>query len=227
MKKGMMAFAAGIAAISTAVSAPNGQRSSQNHVPKTLVGVRAISPEAAKFNHIVLVNVAGAIPDEDWTLATTYAVSLLQINVWTNSISSSVADRLSGEPSSTAAVLKNAKSKIGVYFENKPDQAAMVTAAPGFWCVVNIAALKKDSPSLQTYRDRVAKCVMKGLAAAAGGGATLEPFCSLFYGAQTLEGMDKTNIAISPMCYFPMLEILRGVGGSEMITPATAETEVE
>ena len=80
-----------------------------------------------------------------------------------------------------------------------------------------------NADSRQVYRDRIAKCVMKGLAAAAGGGATLEPFCSLFYGAQTVEGMDKTNIAISPMCYFPMLEILRVAGGEDMISPAEEE----
>jgi hypothetical protein len=32
--------------------------------------------------------------------------------------------------------------------------------------------------------------------------------------------MDNTGIMISPTTYFPMLEILRAIGGGEMLTPA-------
>ena len=34
-----------------------------------------------------------------------------------------------------------------------------------------------------------------------------------------LKGMDKTGIQVSPMTYFPMLETLRGVGGTEILAP--------
>ena len=218
-----IAIAAALAAAAGfASAAPNGPRTSQNHVPESTAKVRPILREASTRNHIALVNVAGAVPAEDWALATTYAVSLLQLNVWTNSLDKSVADRLLTDPGCTSKALGD-KAKIAVYLENRPGQPALVVASPGAWSVVNVAAMKQGSPSPQVYRDRIAKCVMKGLAAAAGGGATLEPFCSLFYGAQTVEGMDKTNIAISPMCYFPMLEILRVAGGEDMISPAEAE----
>ncbi len=66
---------------------------------------------------------------------------------------------------------------------------------------------------------------MKGIATACGGGNTLESFCSMFYGAQTPEGMDRTNIAIAPMCYFPMLETLRAVGGVDMASACNGTEE--
>ena len=47
----------------------------------------------------------------------------------------------------------------------------------------------------------------------------------MFYGAQTVEGMDKTNITLAPMCYFPMLEILRQIGGMDMSRAAQSEDE--
>ena len=219
MKTPFLAIAAMFAA-AAALAAPRGPRASQNHVPESLDGIRAFNPEAANYNHIALVNVADAIDAADWARATTYAVSLLQINVWTNSIAASVADRLYADASYTAKALGNEKAKVGVFLENRPG-APRVMAVPGAWSVVNVADLKADNPPLQVYRDRVAKCVMKGLAAAGGGGATLEPFCSLFYGAHDIQGMDKTNIAISPMCYFPMLEILRSVGGNEILAPVS------
>ena len=91
------------------------------------------------------------------------------------------------------------------------------------FCAANVNQLKGDSPDSQTLRDRFAKTVLKGIAYAAGSGATLESGCSLFYGSSTLEGLDKTGIMITPMAYFPMLESLRAIGDSEMLSPAMDE----
>lgn len=201
-------------------------RMSQNHVPASLEGVRLFSPKAASRNHIALVNVGGAIPEEDWRLAATYAASRLQLNLWTNAIAASATDRLLADPAAVGRVLGNEHAKVGVFFERR-GAGCGILAAPGAWCVVDVSSLTRDAPDKQTLRDRYAKMILKGLAAAAGGGATLEPFCSMFYGAQTLSGMDRTNIALAPMCYFPMIEILRHAGGHEMAFPAGSDADGE
>ena len=87
----------------------------------------------------------------------------------------------------------------------------------------NACGIEEGAADAQTVRDRYAKLILKGLAYACGGGASLEPTCSLFYGSFTPKGMDGTGIMISPTTYFPMLEILRGIGGPEMLTPAIEE----
>ena len=98
-------------------------------------------------------------------------------------------------------------------------------SVPGYWCAANLNHLKKDNPNKQTLHDRAAKTILRGLAHACGTGATLEPSCSLYYGTSTLKGLDETGIMITPMSYFPMLEILRAIGGDEMLSPAIAEEE--
>lgn len=199
------------------------RRMSQNHVPEQLDGVREFYAGAAQRNHIVLVNVGGAVPDDLWRLATTYAASRLQLNVWTNAIAASAMDLLVKEPGAVGKVLGNEHAKVGVFFERR-EGGCEVLVAPGSWCVLNVAALETDRPDAQTLRDRMAKLVLRGMARAAGGGTTLEPFCSMFYGAQTLKGMDRTNIMLAPICYFPMLEILRRIGGDEMTSPTLPES---
>lgn len=203
-------------AVFTAALAMAAPRKSQNHVPAVLDDeIRPFYAAAAATPHIALVNVAGAIPEEDWRLAATYAASRLQVNIWTNSIPASVTDKLIADPAYVAKALGNENAKVGVFFERR-GKGCRLLSAPGAWAVVDVASLSEGSPDAQTLRDRYAKVILKGLAEAVGGGATLEPFCAMFYGSQDLEGMDSTNITLAPMCYFPMLEILRQIGGVDM-----------
>lgn len=202
-----------------ALAAPSASRSSQNHVPEKLdESIHPFTPKAAERPHIVLVNVANAIPEDVWSLAATYAVSRLQINVWTNSLDKSVLDKLVTNPDYTPLALNNKNSLIGVYFERR-EGGCPIVSSPANWAVVNVEPYLRDAKCPQQIRDRYAKLVMKGLALACGSGNTLEPFCSMFYGAQDPEGMDKSNIALAPICYFPMLETLRAKGGSDMLSP--------
>lgn len=214
-----MIMAACAASVVTAIAAP---RMSQNHVPEKLDEVRPFFASAAERPHIALVNVGGAISDADWALSATYAVSRLQLNVWTNALPKISAEQLVRSPDMTEKLLLNPNAKVGVFLENRKGGCPIV-AAPGHWSVVNVACAYEGAPSVQVRRDRLAKLVLKGIAAASGGGATVEPFCSMFYGSTTLAGLDGTNIMLAPMCYFPMLEILRSVGGPEMTRPSTAE----
>lgn len=215
-------LAAALALAGVAVAAP---RQSQNHVPASLADVRPFYAVAAKHPHIALVNVAGAIPEDAWRLAATYAASRLQINIWTNAIPASVTARLVDDPAYTAQAVGNPNAKIGVFFERRGGKGCKSLSAPGAWAVLDVSAVEAGAPDPQTLRDRYAKLVLKGLAEAVGGGATLEPFCAMFYGSQSVEGMDKTNITLAPMCYFPMLEILRQIGGMDMTRAAQSEEE--
>ena len=197
-----------------AVAAPQ----KKQHVPERLDQVRLIHPAAATKNHILVANVDNAIPTGTWGDVVTYAVSRLQLNVWTNSVASFDAREFVADP---AKVQKDfgGKAKVGLFIVNQPGQPRFV-GAPGFWYAVNACGIEAGAPDAQTVRDRYAKLILKGLAYACGGGASLDPRCSLFYGSFTPEGMDGTGIMISPTTYFPMVEVLRGIGGTEMLSPA-------
>ena len=177
----------------------------QNHVPASFDGTFApIRADAGSRNHLLIVNVGKAIPDADWPLVVNYAASRIPVNVWTNAMDKLECGQFPTFPKSVATV----------FVVDDPKGPAELSAA-GKWCRVSISAMKGDSPAAQTLRDRYAKMILRGMARACGSGTTIEPMCALFYGANTLEGMDKTNITISPMAYFPMVEVLRASGGDE------------
>ena len=193
----------------------------KHHVPERLDKVRLIHTAAAQKNHILLTNVGNAIPADTWGLVATYAVSRLQLNVWTNSVESI---DIAAYAVDSAKGMKDfgAKAKVCLFVIDNP-KLANIVGAPGCWCAINVCNLKRDDPDVQTLRDRYAKTILRGLAYACGSGASIEPNCSLFYGSATLDGMDKTGIMIAPPTYFPMLEVLKVVGGIEMLTPAIEE----
>ena len=188
-----------------------------DHVPATLDGVRLIHPKSATRNHIVIVNVGHAVPDAMWAPAVTYAVSRVQLNVWTNTLGKSLLPAPLMDPSVVQRTFGD-KAKVAVFVESN-DHGPDFAQVPGSWSMVNVRKLTRDSPDAQTLKDRYAKMVLKGLVHASGGGATLDDKCSCFYESFTLKGMDKTGIQVSPMTYFPMLETLRGVGGTEILAP--------
>ena len=188
------------------------------HVPERLDRVRFISPAAARANHVLLVNVDGAIPPSIWPIVSTYALSRIQINAWTNSVAGGIDSAIYEEP--TAFQRKfGQKAKVAVFFERIPNRVPII-CAPGFWSRVNLSGIDADSPDPQTLRDRYAKMILKGVAYAAGGGATVDPMCSLCYASLSPKGLDACGISISPVTYFPMLEFLLGVGGDQMLSPA-------
>ena len=199
----------------SAVAAP--APTPRQHVPERLDSVRLISPSAAKKNHIAIVNVADAIPQESWALVSTYAVSRLQVNVSTNSLPKTLFPSLYDDRSTLAGALGE-KAKISVFIEDCDTPFAYVSA-PGSWCRVNVRPLKADNPGLQTLRDRYAKAILKGFVYACGSGASLDGRSASNYNTFDLAGIDRTGITISPESYFPMLDVLRIVGGDDILTP--------
>ena len=203
-KLAMVAFVSGMAYSLAAA---------QNHVPVSFDGTfGCIRSDAGSRNHLLIVNVNKAIPDVDWPLVVNYAASRVPINVWTNAVDRLEYGKFPAFP----------KAVVTVFVVDDANGPAELSAA-GKWSRVSVAALKTGSPDVQTFRDRCAKMLLRGMARACGSGTTIEPVCALFYGASTLQGLDKTNITISPMAYFPMVEILRAAGGDEAVSNVPAE----
>ena len=194
-----------------------------DHVPAELSptnGIRDITTRSRDKNHVVFVNVGNAIPENDWRLAAPYAAGRLQINIWTNSITSLDMDLLLSKQDVVQRIC-GPKSRVAVFVVNDETGPAFL-AAQGKWSRVNVRSLRKDNPDPQTLRDRYAKFLLKGLAQAGGAGVSLQRDCALFYGSFTLKGMDKTGITICPMSYFPMVETLQAVGGPEILDVETS-----
>lgn len=207
--------------LTAAAAAALTSAAASKHVPERLDNIRLVHPSAARHNHILVSDVGGAIPPDTWKLVATYAISRLQLNVWTNAVDAIDVAAYTADPSKCQKDFGD-KAKICVFLLDDPKSPPFVSV-PGRWCAANVHGLAADGPNAQTLRDRYAKTLLKGMAYACGSGATLEPVCSLFHGTSSLAGMDRTAIIITPMAYFPMLETLRALGGSEMLTPAMDE----
>ena len=187
----------------------------------TDANARPFRPEAATKPHVLFVNVAGALPEADFADVAEYAASRVQVNIWTNSIPASMVRELIDDPATlTARVGTNCCTAV---FVEKNEKGYSFLNAQGSWSMVNLRGIDRGAPTAGVLRDRRAKMLLKGLAYACGSGSSLEPKCSLYYGSFTLDGMDKTGVQISPMSYFPMLETLRAIGGSEILSPPQPE----
>ncbi len=182
---------------------------------------RPFRPEAAAKPHVLFVNVAGALTDAEFADVAEYAASRVQVNIWTNAIPGSMVRELIDDPSALAA--RFGTNCCTAVFIEKNAKGYSFLNAQGSWSMVNLRGIDRGAPSSEVLRDRRAKMFLKGLAYACGSGASLEPKCSLYYGSFTLEGMDKTGVQISPMSYFPMLETLRAIGGTEILSPPVEE----
>lgn len=198
-------------------------KANPQHVPDRLDSVRLINTAAASKNHVAVVNVANAVPAEAWPLVVTYASSKLQINVWTNSMPQSVFPAAFADGGFVAKALGE-RAKVAVFMEDT-DAPFPYVVAPGRWCRVNVRPLKADGAGAQTLRDRYAKAILKGVVYACGGGAALDGRSASSYDTFDLAGIDKTGITVSPDSYFPMLEVLRVVGGDDILSPAVTSQE--
>lgn len=178
---------------------------------------RPFLPEAAARSHVLLVNVGGAMPEALFAKAAERACSTVYVNFWTNSIPKSVFRELIEDPSLLKA--KFGKKVCVAVFIERNEKGPSFLQSPGAWSMVNLRGLDRDKPDAAKYETRCAKMVLKGIAYACGGGNTLERVCDMYCGSFTLAGMDAANLTISPMAYFPMLEILKALGGPEVLIP--------
>ena len=191
-----------------------------NHVSADAPGIH---PAARGMRHIEVVNVGGAIPEAVWPEVVAYAASRLQVTIWTNALAESVLGDLVSGRRGVRDVLGD-KAVTAVFLEDAGGQPPFLSSLCS-WSVVNVRGVARDNPDAQTLKDRYAKMILKGIGAACGSGLSLDRRSSLFIGGYSLAGMDRTAISISPDTYFPMLEVLRGMGGDEVVSPPVAEDE--
>ena len=121
--------------------------------------VRKVSAAAKDVNHVLLVNVGGAVDEAVFREAATYAISKLAINIWTNSVASFNAAALVGDPGLLGRTF-GGKAKVGVFLV-KERNVPQFLCVPGAWCRVNMEGLDAGGPDAQTFKDRVAKMALK------------------------------------------------------------------
>ena len=193
------------------------------HVPETVADLETpIKANSANYNHVRLVNVAGAVPEKDWPLVTAFPASRVQISCALGALASSKdVDALLARPESLAEKF-GPKAKLFVFVEDS-DAAWPVIASPASFCRVNIRPLKADKPDATTLRDRIAKQILRGINYAAGGGGSTDSRSVTYVKARTLADLDKCLFTIAPDAYFPLLECLRAVGGDEIMSFSHAD----
>ena len=187
--------------------------------------LRHFRTEAKDRPHLLIVNVGGALPGDVFGRAAERAASAVMVNCWTNSIPKSMYRDLLDDPGLVQKAFGD-KARVVVFVERNEKGGSFVNT-PGSWSMVNLRGLDRDGPDAQKYEDRCAKMILKGIAHAAGAGASLEQVCAMYYGSFTLAGLDKVKVVISPMSYFPMLETLQCLGGHELVTPQQDYDEPE
>ena len=175
-------------------------------------------PGAAARPHLLIVNVAEALPEAVFAQAAAKAAAAtMTINCWTNSIPKSVYREFLDNPGGLSGCFGR-QAKIVVFVE-KNQVGPSFRNVPGSWSVVNMRGLDRDSPDAAKYAERVAKMILKGIAHASGSGATQEPVCVMYWDSFSLQGLDKVKTVISPTAYFPMLSTLKGLGGQDLLIP--------
>lgn len=179
----------------------------QIHVPATFDGsFKTIAPDAMTRKHILIVNVNDAIKPDNWPLVVNFAASRIAANVATNSLK-------------IVKHINDPKAVVKVLVRNDPSLPS-ISVIPGSMSTINLSWLEADKPDAQLLRDRQAKVLLKGIAAACGAGVTTDPKCALYFNSRTLSGLDQTDIAISPAANSTMIEVLQMFAGSDILTTA-------
>jgi hypothetical protein len=175
---------------------------------------RFLPAGATNCAHILFVNVDGALPDAAFREAAAYVSMKTTFNV---------AVRNERKPFTDAAVADLAtlrarfggKAVIVVAFV-KQEKNPVFMNIPGWFSQVNLRDVNKDSPGELFLKKRVRQMFLKGLAHACGVGATIDSMCVMHYNSFTLEGMDQVSATYGPNSYFPMLELLKKIGGNDI-----------
>ena len=186
-----------------------------NHIPATTDGIRDFVSAAKKLRHVELVNVAGAVPDADWAVITRYVAETMPMAYWTNTIPKSVTmDLVTGALPRHESVLGE-KAAIAVFVEKDGSGRPSFLASAGRWASVDLTRALASAPDEQTRKDRTAKYLMKAIAYAIGGGASMEANSTLSGRVVSLAQLDETAIVCPPMSLFPLVEAVNALTGGE------------
>lgn len=198
-----------------------------NHVPETAKGLQPISDLAKKYRHIELVNVNNAVPAADWDVITRYVAEAMPMNFYTNTLDKSITmDLITGKIQQHEKVLGE-KAKVAVFIEKDGSGRPSFLASAGRWSSVDITKAVSSAPDAQTVKDRIAKYLMRGIAYAIGGGASMEGNSTLSGRVVSLEQLDQTPIVCPPMSLFPLVEAVDALTNHEGGSRPMPEEEEE
>ena len=167
--------------------------------------------DAPNTPHILFVNVAEAMKKDDFDLAVAKVAKAVPCPARVDS-GEILPDLLS---ENSAGKFVDDKDAVLVVYVVRSKSLPESFSCPSHWSVVNLAQLESDSPSPEVLAARRAKIILRGLAYAAGAGATLEQRCLMFAGGLSLRELDAAPFALSPMAQLPMLVALEKLFGED------------
>lgn len=176
-----------------------------------------LSASVRNCNHVLFVNVADALDARTFAAAVAHAATRIQVNMWTNTLPRSLT-RAALDDATLVGRTFGGKAKLVVFFERSA-KGPLMLSVPGAWASVNVREVYAGNPDEQTRRDRAAKMVLKGLGLVAGVATSPDRECALYGDSLEAAKLDKVNIMIAQMAYFPIMASLQQFGGDEIVTP--------
>ncbi len=162
--------------------------------------------------HVLLVNVGGALSGGVFTQAQAAVQAQVRLNTRMADLERlDAADLVARWEAYQQAIGTNAC--ITVFVVNDPQGPAFLSR-PGVWALINVRALRYGEPTEEVYQQRAVKMMLKGVAHAAGVGATHDARCVMYYKSFSMAGIDDTSATFSPFAYFVLRDTLMAIGGS-------------
>lgn len=178
-------------------------------VCQVFASVAGVAPDAP---HILFVNVAEAMKKDDFDFAVAKVAKAVPCPVRVDS-ADVLPDLLS---KNDLEDFVDKKGAVIVVYVVRSESLPESFSCPRHWSVANLAPLESDAPSSEVLEARRAKIILRGLAYAAGAGATLEQRCIMFAGGLSLRELDAAPFALSPMAQLPMLVALEKLFGEDV-----------
>ena len=204
----MVAVVMGVSAV--CVSA-QGTRKVMDSIDPVGDVARFLPADAVNQPHILFVNVAKALPDEEFRKAAAYVRMKYGMRV-------AVRDEAQGFANDVVAKAGSVTNRFGagavltVALVRKAGEPSYV-AVPGWFAQVNVEGVDKDNPNELFRYKRACQLALRGLAYACGIGINPDDMCVMSYRGFTLEGMDAVSATFGPYAYFPLRETLRKMAG--------------
>ena len=155
-------------------------------------------PSAAPAKtYLGFVNVDNALPAEEFKTAAEATGKYLNMNVKT----------FDEKKLDTAKKFDAAPVVVFVTKNEKP------LVSPFEWSIINVSKVGEGNPDAEKKAMRLKKLFMRGMAFAAGCGASVEGQCSMFHEALRKGDLDSGKPCYTPGVYFPLQEILPAICG--------------
>jgi hypothetical protein len=175
-----------------------------------------LGPGAARKNHVLFVNVGGALPDGDFREAVAYVKAQWWVNVAAAGARRSAGEEMARDP---RKAMESFGGRACFVVEVVRDGVSPdIVAVPGWFARVNVGGVGAGSPSADYLKKRRTQMLLKGLAYACGVGSNADEFCVMYFrsGPGSPAHMDSSSATFSPFAYVPLREALLARGGEEI-----------